>query len=112
MGQRLLTAHASHSVDCDGTGNCFINSRLQVVQPMSWRFSLMKSTIQRVVLAVAVATLGAGALVTASAQTTSSAPVAASPNGHHHGQFRRFGRGRFVGSLLRATQQLNLTADQ
>ena len=72
----------------------------------------MKSTIQRVVFAVAVATLGAGALVTASAQTTSSAPVTASPGGHHHGHFHRFGRGRFVGSLLRATQQLNLTADQ
>ncbi|HTC53149.1 MAG TPA: hypothetical protein VK700_14520 [Steroidobacteraceae bacterium] len=73
----------------------------------------MKSTIQRVVLALAVATLGAGAVGTASAQSTSSAPGAAAPNGAHHGHFRHFGHGgRFVGALLRATKQLNLSPEQ
>jgi Spy/CpxP family protein refolding chaperone len=70
----------------------------------------MKSTIQRVLLAVAVATLGAGAVGTASAQA-SSAPSATPPQGQHHGHFHHFG-GRFVGTLLRATKQLNLTAQQ
>jgi Spy/CpxP family protein refolding chaperone len=73
----------------------------------------MKSTIQRVLFAVAVATLGAGAVGTAAAQTASSAPTSAPPGHHgHHGHFRGFGGGRFVGTLLRATKQLNLTADQ
>jgi hypothetical protein len=72
----------------------------------------MKSTIQRVLLAVAVATLGAGAAGTASAQSTSSAPGTAPPNGTHHGHFHHFGSGRFVGSLLRATKQLNLSTQQ
>jgi Spy/CpxP family protein refolding chaperone len=69
----------------------------------------MKSTIQRVLIAAAVATVGAGAVALAAAQTTpsSSAPGA----GPHHGH-RHFGGGRFVGTLLRATKQLNLTADQ
>jgi Spy/CpxP family protein refolding chaperone len=72
----------------------------------------MKSTIQRVLLAVAVATLGAGAVGTACAQSTSSAPGAAPTNGAHHGHFRHFGGRRFVGSLLRATKQLNLSTQQ
>jgi Spy/CpxP family protein refolding chaperone len=70
----------------------------------------MKSTIQRVLLAVAVATLGAGAVGTASAQSTSSAPQgppAHGPRGHFH-----HGGGRFVGALLRATRQLNLSQEQ
>jgi hypothetical protein len=73
----------------------------------------MKSTIQGVLLAVAVATLGAGAVGTACAQ---SAPAAAASSGPqqtpHRGHFRHFGGARFVGSLLRATRQLNLTPDQ
>jgi Spy/CpxP family protein refolding chaperone len=72
----------------------------------------MKSNSKRLLLAVAVATLGAGAVVTACAQSTSSAPVTTNPNGRHHGHFRHFGGGRFVGSLLRATKQLNLTTEQ
>jgi hypothetical protein len=68
----------------------------------------MKSTIQRVLFAVAVATLGAGAVGTACAQTPSSAPGAA-PQHHMHGHFRHFGGGRFVGTLLRATKQLGLS---
>jgi hypothetical protein len=72
----------------------------------------MKSTIQRLLFAVAVASLGAGAVGTACAQTTSSAPVTTSPNGGHHGHFRHFRGGRFVGTLLRATKQLNLSPDQ
>jgi Spy/CpxP family protein refolding chaperone len=72
----------------------------------------MKSSIQRVLLAVAVATLGAGAVGTACAQSTSSAPGTAPPNGAHHGHFRHFGGGQFVGSLLRATKQLNLSTQQ
>jgi Spy/CpxP family protein refolding chaperone len=72
----------------------------------------MKSTIQRVLFAVAVAALGAGAVGTAAAQTTSSAPGTAPAHHGHHGHFRGFGGGRFVGTLLRATRQLNLTADQ
>ncbi len=72
----------------------------------------MKSTVQRLLLAVAVATLGTAALGTACAQTSSSAPGTTPPHGVHRGHFRHFGRGRFVGSLLRATQQLNLTTEQ
>jgi Spy/CpxP family protein refolding chaperone len=71
----------------------------------------MKSTLQRVLFAAAVAALGAGAVGTASAQT-SSAPGATPPNGGHHGHFRHFGGGQFVGSLLRATRQLNLSTQQ
>jgi Spy/CpxP family protein refolding chaperone len=69
----------------------------------------MKSTIQRALLAVAVAALGAGAVGTAAAQSTSSAPNAAPP---HHGHFHRHFGGRFVGTLLQATKQLNLTTQQ
>jgi hypothetical protein len=69
----------------------------------------MKSTIQRVVLAVAVATLGAGALGTASAQTP---PASSAPGAGHHGHFHHFHGGRFVGTLLRATKQLGLTPGQ
>jgi len=72
----------------------------------------MKSTIQRVLFAVTVATLSAGAMGTAAAQTNSSAPSTTPPHHMHRGNFRGFGGGRFVGTLLRATRQLNLTADQ
>ena len=72
----------------------------------------MKSTIQRVLVAVAVATLAAGAVGTASAQTTSPAPGTSPPQRMHRGQFRRFGGSPFLSSLLRATRQLNLTPDQ
>ncbi|MEJ0006145.1 MAG: hypothetical protein WDM77_07085 [Steroidobacteraceae bacterium] len=65
----------------------------------------MKSTIQRVLFAVSVAALGAGAVGTASAQT-SSAPGTSPPHHMHHGQFRRFGGARLVTPLLRATRQL------
>jgi hypothetical protein len=70
----------------------------------------MKSTIQRVLFAVALATLGAGAVGTASAQTTSSAPGAA-PQHHFRGHHHHFG-GPLVGPLLQATKQLGLTAQQ
>ncbi len=70
----------------------------------------MKSTIQRALLAVAVATLGAGAVGTASAQQAPSSAPSATPQ--HHGHFHRHFGGRFVGTLLRATQQLNLTVQQ
>jgi hypothetical protein len=76
---------------------------------MSWRIAFMKSTIQRVLFAVAVATFGAGAVGTASAQSPSSAPGAAPQHhfrGHHH-----FG-GPLVGPLVQATKQLGLTAQQ
>jgi hypothetical protein len=76
----------------------------------------MKSTIQRALFAVVVATLGAGTVGTACAQTNSSAPGAAPPHRMHHGHFRGFGGSPFLGSLLRATKQLSgqyaLTADQ
>lgn len=72
----------------------------------------MKSTIQRVLCAVALATLGAGAVGTASAQTSSSAPAAVAPHHMHGGHFRHFGGSPFVGSLLRATRQLNLLPAQ
>jgi Spy/CpxP family protein refolding chaperone len=65
----------------------------------------MKSTIQRAVLAFAVASLGA--VGAASAQTTSSAPAATPPQGQHHGHFHH--HGGFVGTLLRATKQLSGT---
>jgi len=70
----------------------------------------MKSTIKRALFAAAVAALGAGAVGTALAQT-SSAPSSAPAAGAHHGHFHHFG-GQFVGTLLRATKQLNLTANQ
>lgn len=72
----------------------------------------MKSTIQRLLLAVAVATLGAAAVGPACAQSSSSAPGTTPPHGVHRGHFNHFGGGRFVGSLLRATRQLNLTTEQ
>jgi Spy/CpxP family protein refolding chaperone len=71
----------------------------------------MKSTIKRVLVAVAVATVGAGAAGLAAAQTAATAASSAPGAGPHHGH-RHFGGGRFVGTLLRATKQLNLTADQ
>ncbi len=76
----------------------------------------MKSTIQRVLIAAAVVTLGAGALGTASAQTTTTTPASSAPGanpqqGRHHGP-HHFGGSPFVGTLLRATQQLNLTVTQ
>jgi hypothetical protein len=67
----------------------------------------MKSTIQRVLVALAVATLGAGAVGTASAQTSSSAPGTAPPHHGHHGHFRGFGGSPFLGTLLRATKQFS-----
>jgi hypothetical protein len=73
----------------------------------------MKSIIQGVMFAVAVATLGTGVVGTACAQTVSSAPANSGPQQfHHRGHFRHFGGSRFVGSLLRATRQLNLTTEQ
>ncbi len=72
----------------------------------------MKSTIQRVLCAVALATLGAAAVGTASAQTSSSAPGVSPPHHMHGGQFRHFGGSPFLGSLLRATRQLNLLPAQ
>ncbi len=73
----------------------------------------MKSTIQGLLVAVAVATLAAGTVGTACAQTTSSsAPGTAPPQHMHHGHFRGFGGSQVLGSLLRATRQLNLTPDQ
>ena len=72
----------------------------------------MKWTIQRVLVAVAVATFAAGAVGTASAQTTSPAPGTSPPQRMHRGQFRRFGGSPFLSSLLRATRQLNLTTTQ
>jgi Spy/CpxP family protein refolding chaperone len=69
----------------------------------------MKSTIQRVLIAVAVATVGAGVASFASAQT---APASSAPGAGPHHRHRHFGGGRFVGTLMRATKQLNLTADQ
>jgi Spy/CpxP family protein refolding chaperone len=70
----------------------------------------MKSTIQRALFAAAVAALGVGAVGTAAAQT-SSAPSSAPTAGAHHGHFHHFG-GPFVGTLIRATKQLKLTANQ
>jgi hypothetical protein len=72
----------------------------------------MKSTIQRALFAVAVATLGAGAVGTASAQTTASAPGTSPPHHMRHGHFRGFGGSPFVSSLLRATRQLGLLPEQ
>src|ERR1700722_13978322 len=110
MGQRLLSPDALLSVDCDRSGNWSNYSPLQVSKPMSWRIAFMKSTIQRVLFAVALATLGAGAVGTASAQTTSSAPGAA-PQHHFRGHHHHF-RGPLVGPLLKATKHLGLTAQQ
>ena len=68
----------------------------------------MKSTIQRVLFAVAVATLGAATVGTAAAQTSaaSSAPGTSLPHHGHYGHFRRFGGSSLVAPLLRATRQL------
>jgi Spy/CpxP family protein refolding chaperone len=66
------------------------------------------------VLLVATATVGAGAA--AAAATTTAAPAAtaatapAPGGGHRHHHFHR--GGMLVGVMLRATHQLNLTADQ
>jgi Spy/CpxP family protein refolding chaperone len=72
----------------------------------------MKSTIQAVLFAVALGTLGAGAVGTACAQSAPAAGSAPQQQMHFREHFRRFGGWRFVGSLLRATRQLNLTPDQ
>jgi hypothetical protein len=72
----------------------------------------MKSTIQAVLFAVALGTLGGGAVGTACAQSAPAAGSAPQQQTHFRGHFRRFGGSRFVGSLLRATRQLNLTPDQ
>jgi hypothetical protein len=67
----------------------------------------MKSTIQGVLFVAAVATLGAGAVGTACAQSAPAAPASSAPQqAHHRGHFRHFGS-PFLGSLLRATRQLN-----
>jgi Spy/CpxP family protein refolding chaperone len=119
---------------------------------MSWRIAFMKSTIQRALFAIVVATLGAAAVGTAcaqaapAAQTNSAAENASSQSrgdggnfrherghfrhgrGHFHHRHGRFHHGRghfrggrfagsfggapFVGSLLRATRQLDLTTAQ
>lgn len=71
----------------------------------------MNLTIQRALLAVAVATIGAGAVGTASAQTAGT-PGTAPPQHARHGHFRHFGGSRFVGSLLRATGQLGLSTTE
>src|ERR1700735_4019684 len=68
----------------------------------------MKSTIQGVLFAVAVATLGAGAVGTACAQSAPAAPASSAPQqAHHRGHFRGFGGSPFLGTLLRATRQLS-----
>jgi Spy/CpxP family protein refolding chaperone len=73
----------------------------------------MKSTIQGILAAVAVGTLGIGAVGMACAQSAPAAPTTTGPQHfHHRGHFGRFGGSRFVGSLLRATRQLNLTPGQ
>jgi Spy/CpxP family protein refolding chaperone len=77
----------------------------------------MKSTIQRALFAVAVATIGAGAVGTASAQTSApAATTTALPPGAHHGHRHHGFGGSFVGTLLHATRQLSganaLTAAQ
>lgn len=63
--------------------------------------------ISKRVLVAALATLGCGAMMAVSAQTTASAPV---PNGPHHGgpgHFRHHGPGgQYTGSLLRALHQV------
>lgn len=67
----------------------------------------MKSTIQRALLAVAVATLGAGAVGTAAAQSAPEAAVTP-PVGQHHGRFHHhFGGAPFLGTFLHALHQLN-----
>jgi hypothetical protein len=68
----------------------------------------MKSTIQGVLFAAAVATLGAGAVGTACAQSAPAAPASSAPQqAHHRGHFRHFGGSPFLGTLLRATRQLS-----
>jgi Spy/CpxP family protein refolding chaperone len=68
----------------------------------------MKSTIRGVLFAVTVATLGAGVVGTACAQSAAAAPASSAPQQpHHRGHFRHFGGSPFLGSLLRATKQLS-----
>src|SRR4051812_22351725 len=63
-------------------------------------------------LLLATATVGAGAAVAAASTTTTpSATTADAPGGKHWHQRHR-GGGMLVGVMLRATRQLNLTADQ
>src|ERR1700733_8675032 len=98
-GQRQVPQDAMYRVDCAGSESASFTVGYKSDQPMSWRIAFMKSTIQRGLLALAVATLGAAAVGTAAAQSASSAPGTAPPSGAHHGHFRHFGGGRFVGSL-------------
>src|ERR1700728_4162409 len=70
--------------------------------------AFMKSTIRGVLFTVAVATLGAGAVGTACAQSAPAAPASSAPQqAHHRGHFRHFGGSPFLGTLLRATRQLS-----
>jgi Spy/CpxP family protein refolding chaperone len=63
-------------------------------------------------LLVATATVGTGAaMAAASTTTTPSATTAPAPGGKHWHHGHR-GGGMLVGVMLRATRQLNLTADQ
>ena len=64
-------------------------------------------------LVMAIASIGAGAAVATAAETTAPAattPAAPGAGGHHHG--RGHHGGMLVGMTLRATKQLNLTAEQ
>jgi len=65
-------------------------------------------------LLVATATVGTGAAVAAAGTTTTpsaTTTTAPAPGGKHWHHWHR-GGGMFVGVMLRATRQLNLTADQ
>ena len=64
-------------------------------------------------LVAALASLGAGAAVATAAETTTpaAAPTAAHAQGGHH-HWRGHHGGMLVGMTLRATRQLNLTAEQ
>jgi len=68
-------------------------------------------------LLVATATVGAGAAVaaastTATPSTTTTTTTTAPAPGGKHWHHRQRGGGMLVGVMLRATRQLNLTADQ
>jgi Spy/CpxP family protein refolding chaperone len=85
--------------------------------PPTHEVLVMKLNARCGVLLLAVATLGAGAagsaLAAQPAATGSSAAPAVPTARAHQGRFFHGGPGSFMlGSLLRATRQLNLTADQ
>ncbi|HUK00718.1 MAG TPA: Spy/CpxP family protein refolding chaperone [Steroidobacteraceae bacterium] len=65
------------------------------------------------VLMIALASVGSGAAIAATQNTdsTTSAPTSNAP-GLRHGYWRGHRGSAFVGTLLRATRQLNLSADQ